>query len=129
MVRVRWLRRCLPVAGWCAATLASIGVATVALQPVLRPAAAEPVYDRPVLSPSPLPSVAPPPSPSPSPSRSRARGTSPSSSPSSPQPAVSTSDGWIVTTGTDGQPVYTRSFRLAGGQAVIRMTSGKVQLV
>ncbi|GAA0902599.1 hypothetical protein GCM10009557_78620 [Virgisporangium ochraceum] len=38
-------------------------------------------------------------------------------------------DGWTVTTGDDGRPVYLRSFRVDGGQAVIRMTEGSVHLV
>lgn len=43
--------------------------------------------------------------------------------------ATTTVDGWTVTTGADGQSTYTRSFRVDGGQAVIRMTVGRVQLV
>jgi hypothetical protein len=38
-------------------------------------------------------------------------------------------DGWTVTTGSDGETVYVRSFRVDGGQAVIRMTGGRVHLV
>jgi hypothetical protein len=34
-----------------------------------------------------------------------------------------------LTTGADGQPEYVRSFRLGGGQAVIRMSTGRVRLV
>jgi hypothetical protein len=38
-------------------------------------------------------------------------------------------DGWTVTTGPDGQTTYTRSFRVGGGTAVVRMTPGRVHLV
>ncbi|BCB77675.1 hypothetical protein Pflav_040850 [Phytohabitans flavus] len=34
-----------------------------------------------------------------------------------------------MTTGADGETTYTRSFRVGGGQAVIRMTPGRVQLL
>ncbi|MDQ7909477.1 DNA mismatch repair protein MutL [Phytohabitans sp. ZYX-F-186] len=126
------LRGWVPVLGWCAATLASIGVATVALQPVLRtatPDLASAPLDRAAAAPPAVttpsavsPPASPSPSPSPSPSRSR-----PSPSPT-PTPATVV-DGWTVTTGDDGQTTYTRSFRVGGGQAVIRMTPGRVQLV
>jgi hypothetical protein len=129
------LRGWVPVLGWCAATLASIGLATVALQPVLRtatPDLASAPLDRasPVVPPPPsaaVPSPPPvvPPSPSPSPSSSRSR---PPSSSAPPVPATVV-DGWTVTTGAGGQRTYTRAFRVGGGQAVIRMTPGRVQLV
>jgi anaerobic glycerol-3-phosphate dehydrogenase len=38
-------------------------------------------------------------------------------------------DGWTVTTDSDGETVYVRSFRVDGGQAVIQMSEGKVDLV
>jgi hypothetical protein len=41
-------------------------------------------------------------------------------------PPTTTEDGWTVTTGTDGVRTYVRSFRVEGGQAVIRMTSRAV---
>ena len=45
-------------------------------------------------------------------------------------PATTTEDGWTVTTAGDGKRTYVRSFRVEGGQAVIRMTSdGVVSLV
>jgi hypothetical protein len=45
-------------------------------------------------------------------------------------PKTTTEDGWTVTTGGDGVRTYVRSFRVEGGQAVIRMTSkGVVELV
>ncbi|WP_345540766.1 DNA mismatch repair protein MutL [Phytohabitans rumicis] len=122
------LRGWVPVVGWCAATLASIGVATVALQPVLRtatPGVAAPPVERPAAAPSVTTGAPPvtPPSPTPSrkPSATRAATT--------PAPAAATVDGWTVTTGADGQTTYTRSFRVGGGQALIRMTPGRVQLV
>lgn len=110
--------------------MASVGVATVALQPVLRtavPASATPPLDRPPAA-SPTPPVT-----SPTPSRTAPASTTPpqpGGTARTPSPTgVSTVDGWIVTTGADGQPVYTRSFRLGGGQAVIRMSAGRVRLV
>lgn len=45
-------------------------------------------------------------------------------------PTTTTEDGWTVTTGDDGVRTYVRSFKCAGGQAVIKMTSaGVVTLV
>jgi hypothetical protein len=48
------------------------------------------------------------------------------SAPSAPPTVV---DGWTVTTDGEGRRVYVRSFRVDGGQAVIRMTEGRVFLV
>lgn len=131
------LRGWVPVLGWCAATLASIGVATVALQPVLRtatPDLASAPLDRAVAAPPP-PTSAPPPSPtpappapSPSPTVTRSRPSSPPATKAPPSPAT-VIDGWTVTTGADGETTYTRSFRVGGGTAVIRMTPGRVHLV
>jgi cytoskeletal protein RodZ len=41
-------------------------------------------------------------------------------------PPPRTEDGWTVTTAADGLRTYVRSFSVAGGQAVIRMTSDAV---
>jgi len=134
------LRGLVPVLGWGAATLASIGLATVALQPVLRTAtpdlASAPISRDEPRTPAPAP---PPQSPSPSASSAppvslsppaRSRPPTPTSRPTSPPPSPPTViDGWTVTTGSDGQTTYTRSFRVGGGQAVIRMTPGRVHLV
>jgi hypothetical protein len=123
------LRGWVPVLGWGAATLASIGVATVALQPVLRtatPGLAAPPVQRPAAAAPTVTASAPPvasPSPKPSPKRSPTRTST------TPAPAATTVDGWTVTTGADGQTTYTRSFRVGGGQALIRMTPGRVHLV
>ena len=38
-------------------------------------------------------------------------------------------DGWTVTTDGDGVDTYVRSFRVEGGQAVIRIRDGKVGVV
>lgn len=142
---VRLLRGWIPVLWWCAATLASIGVATVALQPVLRTAtpglAAAPLEHPADVARTPTPTLGPPPTTAPptlSPPASR--GATPSPTRSRPVRATTTAapsgtatavivDGWTVTTGEDGQPTYVRSFRLDGGQAVIRMTAGRVRLV
>jgi hypothetical protein len=138
--------RWLPIAGWCAATATSIVLASVALIPVLRTAtprdgalssidrlpAAETSF------PAPLPSVTTAPSPAPSSSRtssSRPRTTTPSprtttAATARTTPPTTTEDGWTITTAADGLRTYVRSFRVAGGQAVIRMTSdGVVSLV
>lgn len=120
--------------GWSAATLASIAVASVALQPVLRTAApgvASPQLNRPpataagpVITTGAAPLTQAPAAPgrttsAPAPSRPVATST----------PSVTKVDGWTLTTGSDGQPTYTRSFRVCGGQAVIRMVPNKVTLV
>ncbi|WP_341721433.1 DNA mismatch repair protein MutL [Micromonospora sp. FIMYZ51] len=45
-------------------------------------------------------------------------------------PTSTIEDGWTVTTGADGVRSYVRSFRVEGGQAVIRMSAtGVVELV
>ena len=120
--------------GWSAATLASIAVASVALQPVLRTAApgvASPPLNRPpatAAGPAITSSAAPFTQGPQAPSRTSA-GPAPSRPvASSPAPATKV-DGWTLTTGADGQPTYTRSFRVCGGQAVIRIVPNKVQLI
>jgi hypothetical protein len=145
--------RLAPVLGWCAATVTSVALASVAMLPVLRTAtpdesalvSVDQLRDAGVAAPSPLPpaSVAgPSPEPEPSAPRSRSRSVEPSDTPSrasarptaarttSPtQSTTSTEDGWTVTTEGDGSKSYVRSFRVEGGQTVIRMTEGKVQVV
>lgn len=151
----------MPVLGWCAATLSSIALASVAMLPVLRTAAPDegalvsidrlaapgdptslpPVPSTPPAG-RPTTTTAPPGatatatgtttapeerpgarSPLPAPSRSRSTTT--------PAPASTTTveDGWTVTTNADGEKSYVRSFRVEGGQTVIRMTEGRVRLV
>lgn len=123
----------LAVLGWCAATLASIALASVALLPVLRtgtPGAGEPAAEFAVAPP--VATVEPENTPSPSATVPTSRPpSSVSRSPTVPPPSqpVKIVDGWTVTTGADGETVYVRSFRVAGGQAVIRMTEGRVHLV
>jgi hypothetical protein len=125
-------RAVLPVLGWCAATLASIALASVALLPVLRtgtprspdlPAGA-------VAGPAPPPAAVTAPAPS-GPAQSGTAARTPTAAPprsaSSAPPTVI--DGWTVTTDSEGRRVYVRSFRVDGGQAVIRMTEGRVYLV
>lgn len=140
--------------GWCAATLTSVALASVAMLPVLRTAtpdesalvsvdqlrdgAAEPTPQPPATVATPTPA----PEPSTTTSPSRTRSTKPSGTPSrtsaTPTPAkttrsaestTTTEDGWTVTTDGDGSKSYVRSFRVDGGQAVIRMTEDKVELV
>jgi hypothetical protein len=151
---VRSPRSLVPVLGWCAATLTSVALASVAMLPVLRTAtpdesalvsvdqlrdgAAEPTPQPPATVPTPTPE----PEPSTTTSPSRTRSTKPSGTPSrtsaTPTPAkttrsaestTTTEDGWTVTTDGDGSKSYVRSFRVDGGQAVIRMTEDKVELV
>jgi hypothetical protein len=125
-------RAVLPVLGWCAATLASIALASVALLPVLRTGTSRPA-ELPagaIAGPVPPPAAvtAPAPSAPASPgASSRTPDASPTRSASSAPPTVV--DGWTVTTDSFGRPVYVRSFRVDGGQAVIRMTEGRVYLV
>jgi hypothetical protein len=141
MVHVR-SSRWTPIAGWCVATAGSIVLASVAILPVLRttepqdaalaqlPAAA-------TSFPVPLPSVNTPretpsrPVTSPTPRRTSTTPTSPAEKPTkATTPPTTTEDGWTVTTGDDSLRTYVRTFRVEGGQAVIRMTSdGVVELV
>lgn len=143
--------------GWCAATLTSVALASVAMLPVLRTAtpdesalvSVEQLREAGSSGAASLPAV--PPGPSVSASRS-ARPTAVPTSPSSPTPARSpttktttppsrtpspatstmettTEDGWTVTTDGNGERSYVRSFRVEGGQTVIRMTEDKVRLI
>jgi hypothetical protein len=143
------------VLGWCAATLTSVALASVAMLPVLRTAtpdesalvSVDQLRESGELAPSPLPQASaaapnPRPEPSATPSPSRSRSAKPSSTPArtsaTPAPPKTTSatastttteDGWTVTTDGDGTKSYVRSFRVDGGQAVIRMTEDKVEVV
>lgn len=129
--------RWAPVAGWLAATATSIVLGSVALTPVLRTAAPEDTalssIDRRPSLPAPLPVITSSPS-APAPHKSRtsppAAATTRAKPSASTTPPTTTEDGWTVTTGDGGVRTYVRSFRVAGGQAVIRMTSdGVVALV
>ncbi|MBB4696292.1 DNA mismatch repair protein MutL [Paractinoplanes abujensis] len=148
--------RWTPIAGWLAATATSIVLASVALLPVLRTNAPEdralaqlPASDASEF-PVPLPSATTPapasttPTPGrgtatrPRPTQTRSTTTTPprptTTAPkppvTNPAPPTTTEDGWTVTTAADGKRTYVRSFRVEGGQAVIRMTSDAVvQLV
>ena len=143
--------RLTPIAGWLAATATSIVLASVALSPVLRTNAPEdralaqlPAADSSSF-PAPLPSVTTSPTPSatttrtakPKPTETKTTTappkpttTTPAPPPATTTPPTRTEDGWTVTTAADGTRTYVRSFRVEGGQAVIRMTSdGVVQLV
>ena len=142
--------------GWCAATLTSVALASVAMLPVLRTAtpdgsalvSVDQLRDSGEVEPTPPPppatTVAPSPEPEPSAttSRSRSRSSKPSATPSrtsaeptatrttsAAQSTTTTEDGWSVTTDSDGSKSYVRSFRVEGGSTVIRMTEGKVQVV
>ena len=136
--------RWAPIAGWAAATATSIVLASVAILPVLRtsepqdsalaqlPAAA-------TSFPAPLPSVTTPPpsagSPGASPTGHRPRSSAATPKPTSKPvtrattPPTTTEDGWTVTTDGAGEKTYVRSFRVEGGQAVIRVTEGEVRVV
>ena len=136
--------RWTPIAGWLAATAASIVLASVALTPVLRTAAPEDtalssLQQLPAAQQTSFPVQLPAITESPSPTPTRTKKTNhPSAASSTPTkrpptttaPATATEDGWTVTTSNDGLRTYVRSFRVEGGQAVIKMTSdGVVQLV
>jgi hypothetical protein len=130
--------RWTPIAGWLAATAASIVLASVALTPVLRTAAPEDtalssLQQLPAAQtsfPAPLPEITESPSQKPStPTPRRTKKTTPPAAPttkSTTAPPTTTEDGWTVTTGDNGVRTYVRSFRVEGGQAVIKMTSDAV---
>jgi cell division septation protein DedD len=146
--------RWAPIAGWCAATATSILLASVALLPVLRTASPEdsalaalPAAESSSF-PAPLPSVTTPTAPgsvkvtppTATTTRTRPATTAPTTPTTRPTttppkqvettPPTTTEDGWTVTTAADGVRTYVRSFRVEGGQAVIKMTSkGVVSLV
>ncbi|WP_250000109.1 DNA mismatch repair protein MutL [Actinoplanes sp. M2I2] len=145
--------RWAPIAGWCAATATSIVLASVALLPVLRTSSPDdralaqlPAADSSAF-PAPLPSVTTPAGPAtrkPPPATTRPTTTKPATTTTPPRPTTTTprpdattttapattEDGWTVTTDGDGKRTYVRSFRVEGGQAVIRTTSdGVVSLV
>ncbi|GAA2379685.1 hypothetical protein GCM10010170_086540 [Dactylosporangium salmoneum] len=145
----------MPVLLWCLATTASIGVASLALRPVLRTAVPQdsvpvatdeqaggrevvtqtlppPSLDPPGPSPTiisdPGSAFSPPASPPPAPRTSGAAPTTAGARPTSAAPARYV-DGWTVTTGSDGVDVYLKSFRTDGGDAVIRIRGGVVSVV
>ena len=141
--------------GWCAATLTSVALASVAMLPVLRTAtpdgsalvSVDQLRESGEVEPTPQPTVSrsrpgPAPEPGATTPPARTRSSKPSGAPSrtsaTPTPArtttpaestTSTEDGWTVTTDGDGSKSYVRSFRVEGGQAVIRMAEDKVELV
>ena len=138
--------RWLPVAGWCLATATSIVLSSVALLPVLNAARADPGalpdLDRALPVPAPAASTLPSPVPeapsaaSPSAAPSSARPAPASRTPSrtpttkpatkaATMPPTTTEDGWTVTD-SDGEKTYVRSFRVEGGQAVIKVTGAGV---
>ncbi|UQU65131.1 DNA mismatch repair protein MutL [Couchioplanes caeruleus] len=150
---MRSRRSWFPVLGWCAATLTSVALASVAMLPVLRTATADEsalvsvdqLRDSTVFSPTPAP---PPPSPgvtSPAPEKprspsaarspSRTRSTPATRTPTTTSPparddsTTTVEDGWTVTTNGDGDRTYVRSFRMEGGQTVIRAADGVIKLV
>ncbi|WP_433203586.1 DNA mismatch repair protein MutL [Dactylosporangium sp. CS-047395] len=143
-------RGAVPVLLWCLATTASIGVASLALRPVLRtavpqdsiPVAADdgrggrqavtqtlPPPSAPATTPSTI--VIEDPSsafthPS-TPGTTRTSQAPPTQRTTAPAPRMV--DGWTVTTGPDGVDVYLKSFRSDGGDAVIRIRAEVVSLV
>jgi glucose/arabinose dehydrogenase len=126
--------RWTPIAGWCVATATSIVLASVAILPVLRTTeprdSALAQLPAAVTSfPAPLPSASPEAShPVTSPTSRRPRTTVPPTT--TAKPPTTTQDGWTVTTAADGLRTYVRSFKVEGGQAVVKVTSdGVVALV
>ena len=55
--------------------------------------------------------------------------TTTTTTPPAARPETTVEDGWTVTTDAAGGRTYLRSFRVEGGQAVIRISGGQVQLV
>jgi hypothetical protein len=148
----------VPVLGWCAATLTSVALAWVAMLPVLRTAtpdestlvSVEQLRESGEVEPTPQPQSSlaePEPDPEPTnatttttrtPNRTKSKppSTPPSKSPATTTPTTTpaestttTEDGWTVTTDGDGEKTYVRSFRVEGGQTVIRVTEDRVRLV
>jgi hypothetical protein len=148
---VRSPRSLVPWVGWLAATLTSIVLASVAMLPVLRTAtpddgalvSADQLRDAGPAEPIPLPSAPSVPAPSATPSASATTPRAPSSAPTGKEqpatpatttpparrPEATVEDGWTVTTDAAGAGTYLRSFRVEGGQAVIRISGGRVQLI
>jgi type IV secretory pathway VirB10-like protein len=146
---VRSPRSLVPLIGWLAATLTSIVLASVAMLPVLRTAtpddgalvSADQLRDAGPAEPIPLPSApsVPAPSATPSPSATtrapssaptaKEQPATPATTPPARRPEATVEDGWTVTTDAAGGRTYLRSFRVEGGQAVIRIRGGRVQLV
>lgn len=142
-------RSLVPLIGWLAATLTSIVLASVAMLPVLRTAtpddgalvSADQLRDAGPAEPIPLPSApsVPAPSATPSPSATtrapssaptaKEQPATPATTPPARRPEATVEDGWTVTTDAAGGRTYLRSFRVEGGQAVIRISGGRVQLV
>jgi hypothetical protein len=152
---VRSPRSWFPLLGWCAATLTSVALASVAMLPVLRTATAdesalvsvEQLRDseqatptaQPIPPSSPLPTDPASPAASRSPdsarSPSHSKSTAPPRTPATPPPTqtatttTTTEDGWTVSTDGEGNRSYVRSFRVEGGQTVIRAADGVIKLV
>jgi hypothetical protein len=146
---VRSPRSLVPLIGWLAATLTSIVLASVAMLPVLRTAtpddgalvSADQLRDAGPAEPIPLPSAPSVPAPSATPSplaTTRAPSSAPTvkeqpatpaTTPPARRPEATVEDGWTVTTDAAGGRTYLRSFRVEGGQAVIRISGGRIQLV
>lgn len=148
-------RSWVPLLGWCAATLTSVGLASVAMMPVLRTATADEgtlvsvdqLRDSGDITPTPAPSTAASSkaaaSPSPhkssrTPSKSKPSKSSsgtpaapPTTTPPPPveEPSTTTENGWTVTTSGDGVRTYVRSFRVEGGRTVIQASAGVIKLV
>ncbi|MFI7596610.1 DNA mismatch repair protein MutL [Actinoplanes sp. NPDC049681] len=150
-------RSWFPLLGWCAATLTSVALASVAMLPVLRTATADesalvsvdqlrdseqagpttqPVV--PPLSPPTTDPASPAASKSPDPAHppSHSKTTAPPRTPATPPPptqtattTTTTEDGWTVSTDAAGNRSYVRSFRVEGGQTVIRAADGVIKLV
>ena len=132
----------LTVAGWLAATVASIGVAYFALHPLLATAVPEEVAGLPQagslpasslgvgLPPSASTAPTAPPTVQPSASASAVPGRPVTASATPvPRPSTTVQDGWTVTTEAGGAKTYLRSFRALGGDTVIRIAGGQVSLV
>jgi hypothetical protein len=124
-VRVRWSPRLLAyAAGWAALTVLAAGAVWWGLgpllAPVLLPIAAPSPPSSPASSAAAVPSLVPSATVSPTAAPAQPR----TSAPATPRPQPSSYDGWDFVDG-----VFTRSFDTTGGQAVVRIAGGRVELV
>ena len=123
----------LASAGWLAATVASIGVAYLALHPLLATAVPDEVAGLPQTGSVPVASLGTGATPSAVPSASASVSATPLTpsrpATATPRPSTTVQDGWTVTTEAGGAKTYLRSFRAQGGDTVIRIASEQVSLV
>ncbi len=121
-MRVRSSRVFTYAVGWAVLTVLAAGAVWWGLRPLLAPLLS-PVAAPPATTPSASPPVSPSVAPSPAATPSKAPVTTPVRT-DSPKPTPSYFDGWAY----DGT-AFTRTFDTAGGQALIRIAGGRVEVV